>query len=161
MYRESTRNAPRHLYIARDGTVVARDEISGAVRWRSTLADRKNQVSSGKMRCVADGDDVLVFGAIGLASLWSADSDRACALACLNATTGVERWRVSFAERTLRDGFLPATMLVTAESIFVEDRGSIVAVDRSNGKIRWIEAGDEGTPAALAVEGQSVAANAS
>jgi outer membrane protein assembly factor BamB len=79
----------------------------------------------------------------------------------LNATTGVERWRVSFAERTLRDGFLPATMLVTAESIFVEDRGSIVAVDRSNGKIRWIEAGDEGTPAALAVEGQSVAANAS
>jgi hypothetical protein len=48
MYRESTRNAPRHLYIARDGTVVARDEISGAVRWRSTLADRKNQVSSGK-----------------------------------------------------------------------------------------------------------------
>ncbi len=161
MYRESTRNERRNLYVARDGTVVARDEISGAVRWRFTLADRNNQVSRGKMRCAADGDDVLVFGAIGLASLWSADSDRACALACLDAETGVERWRVSFAERPLRDGFLPATMLVTAESIFVEDRGSIVAVDRSNGKIRWSEAGDEGTPAALAVAGQSVAANAS
>lgn|GEM_PF-5513405 len=161
MYRESTPKGPHLLYVARDGIVTARDGGTGAVRWRFALADRGNQVSRGKMRCVADGEDVFVFGAIGLASLWSAASTRPCVLACVNATNGAERWRVSFTERPLRDGFLPATVLVTTESIFVEDRGSIVAVERSTGRIRWEEAGEEETPAALAVDGLSVAANAS
>ena len=114
---------------------VALDANSGAEKWRADLKLR----SFGAP--LASGGSV--FYAVGTGNMgadtWHYDEEArdkeaaaAGAVVCLDAATGAERWRYSL-PKSVHSG-----LAADAFSVYVGSRdGSVYALDRASGKLRW------------------------
>ena len=114
---------------------VALDANSGAEKWRADLKLR----SFGAP--LASGGSV--FFAVGTGNMgadtWHYDEEArdkeaaaAGAVVCLDAATGAERWRYSL-PKSVHSG-----LAADAFSVYVGSRdGSVYALDRASGKLRW------------------------
>jgi len=152
---------PGPIVIARDGKVIARDRSSGHARWAVKIGDADTKVvSDGQMRCLVEGDRVIVFGKVGTPG-WMDPPAHRRALVCLNLQDGKQLWRIDLEESRAENGVLYGTLLLDGDTLFLDDDGEILAIDVTSGSIRWRhESGGNGTTAAaLAVDGKNAPAN--
>lgn len=151
---------PGPLVVARDGKVVARDRSTGHARWTVKVGDADTKVTcDGQMRCIVEGERVLVFGKVG-APGWMDPPAQPRALVCLNLEDGKQLWRLDFEETRAELGVLHGTLLLDGDTLFLDDGGETIAVDVTSGTIRWRQESTQGTTAAaLAVDGKNAPAN--
>jgi glucose dehydrogenase len=159
MYRDTPLPSP--LVIARDGKVVARDRTTGNARWSVKIGDADTRVTSdGQMRCMVQGDRVIVFGKVG-APGWMNPPAQPRALVCLDLADGKVSWRIDLEEARAELGVLRGTLLLDGDTLFLDDGGETMAIDVRTGEIRWRQdAGQSSTAAAMAVDGKVASANA-
>ena len=159
MYRDPPPPSP--LVIARDGKVIARDRSTGNARWTVKIGDVDSKVvSDGQMRCIVEGDRVIVFGKVG-APGWMDPPAQPRALVCLNLEDGKVSWRLDLEEARAELGVLRGTLLLDGDTLFLDDGGETMAIDVTTGEVRWHQESGQGTTAAaLAVDGKIAPANA-
>jgi outer membrane protein assembly factor BamB len=158
MYRDAPPPSP--LVVARDGKITARDRNNGNVVWSVRLGDVDTKIScDGQMRCIVQGDHVIVFGKVG-APGWMDPPAHPRTLACLHLKDGKLLWRLDLEETRSHLGALYGTVLLDGDTLFLDDSGETYAVDVTSGHVRWRhDTGSSATAAALAVDGKHAPSN--